>query len=491
MADAITVSIVLAYFVVTLALGFFAARKIKTAEHYYGARKLFGMFVTAVAVFSGIASAFTFIGGPGLVYPMGGTVNWVIWTPVISMPLIWYLLGKRIKLITEARPVATLPDLTAARFKSDAVRFLTAVALIFGIITYLAGNVMGAGLVLTDMLGTPLELSIAIVFGIIMLYTAFGGMVASILTDFFQGLVMMVAAIIFVVFILIMTGGVENLFATIAESNPRHIDPIGVGPIWLGIMGWWWALNIGSSVQPHAVTKFFALKDYRDLKWGALVTTIAWTLACLMWFFGGYASVWVVIKGLAEAPARSDQAIFGVIAQMPVVLKAVIYAGVLAAIMSTVSGFISMGTAAVVRDIPTAIGKSLSQRGQILWGRVVTVILTVAAALFGYYGGYVVGILVTLGLGYFASMLFPLLVIGLNWKRATKEAAIITTALTVAMNLGFLVYEKVLSMSLPYGLPGYGVTFAVGIITMVLVSLVTKGAALDDMDEDIRAAMSL
>lgn len=77
MSDPLTVAIVIGYFIVTFAIGVYAVKRVKTAEHYFGAHKLFGTIVTSVAAFASIMSGFGFVGGPGLVYALGATSLWI------------------------------------------------------------------------------------------------------------------------------------------------------------------------------------------------------------------------------------------------------------------------------------------------------------------------------------------------------------------------------------------------------------------------------
>ena len=195
MSDPIIVGIVVAYFVATFGIGIYAIRRIKIAEHYFGAHKLFGPIVTSVAAFASIMSGFGFVGGPGLVYKLGATSLWITLAQSVAFGFSWWIIGKRIRLIAEARPIATLPDIADARFKSNAVRGLLAISLVLGVIAYLGTQVMAGGYVVSGLLGVSLETAILIVFGITMIYTAVAGMAASILTDFFQGLIMLIAAI--------------------------------------------------------------------------------------------------------------------------------------------------------------------------------------------------------------------------------------------------------------------------------------------------------
>lgn len=48
-----------------------------------------------------------------------------------------------------------------------------------------------------------------------------------------------------------------------------------------------------------------------------------------------------------------------------------------------------------------------------------------------------------------------------------------------------------MGMKMPYGIPSYGISIIVAMLAMILVSLVTKGAAEEEIDPDIKAAMEL
>uniref|UniRef100_A0A7V4KBS1 Sodium/proline symporter n=2 Tax=cellular organisms TaxID=131567 RepID=A0A7V4KBS1_FERPE len=490
MSDPIIVSIVIAYFILTFAIGVYAVKRVKTAEHYFGAHKLFGPVVTSIAAFAAIMSGFGFVGGPGLVYSQGATSLWITLSQSVAFGLSWWIIGKRVRLIAESRPIATLPDIADARFKSNTVRGLLAISLVLGVIAYLGTQVMAGGYVVSGLLGVSLETGIIIIFGITMLYTAVAGMAASILTDFFQGLIMLIAAIGVLVLALVMTGGTEGLFTTIGQKDPVLIDPLGKGTWMLALM-WYFVFAIGNLGQPHLSTKFYALRNYKDLKWGAVVSGGSYMISSLLWIFVGYAALWLVVSERIPALAKPDEAATAFLAATPSWLAAIVYAGLLAAIMSTSSGFIAIGSAALVRDLPKALGKELEHVKQVWWGRVVTIVLTIFALIFGYFGGYLVALLGALGWGYFASATLPLLAIGLNWKKATREGAIASLLLALTLNIVFLIYEKVLGFKLPYGIPSYGISLIAALIAMIIVSLFTKGAAEDEIDADIKAAMKV
>lgn len=490
MSDPLIVSIVIAYFILSFAVGIYAKRYVKVAEEYFGAHKLFGPILVGLASFAAIMSGFGFVGGPGLVYAMGATSLWITLTQAAAFGFSWWIIGKRIRLITEVKPVATLPDIAALRFKSEAVRGLLAVSLVLGVFAYLGTQVLAGGYVVAGLLGIPLEAVILIIFGITMIYTAIAGMAASILTDVMQGIVMLIAAIGVLIIALVVTGGTGGLFEPIALKDPVKVDPLGTGTWMLALM-WYFVFVIGNLGQPHLATKFIALRRFEDLKWGAIIGGGSYMLSSLLWIFVGYTALWFVVTGQIAPLKVADEAATSFLTKVPPLLAGVVYAGLLAAIMSTSSAFLAIGVGAVVRDLTKAVGKELTRDAQIKWGRVVTILLTVVALIFGYFGGYLVAILGALGWGYFACAIVPIIGLGLNWKKATKEGAIAALLTGLILNVSFLILEKGMGWKMPYGIPSYGIALLITLVVMIFVSLFTKTASEEDIEREIKAAMEV
>ena len=164
-------------------------------------------------------------------------------------------------------------------------------------------------------------------------------------------------------------------------------------------------------------------------------------------------------------------------------LAGVVFAALLAAIMSTADGFLNIGTAAVIHDFPIAIrGRALAN--ELLWARVTTVLIAIVAALFALYSGDLVALLGAFGWGTFAAAIVPVIGIGLNWKGATARAATVAMASSLAINFGV----RITGASVPYGLDVGAVSLVVSMCLFLSVSLLGTP---DELDADIEAAMEL
>ena len=102
------------------------------------------------------------------------------------------------------------------------------------------------------------------------------------------------------------------------------------------------------------------------------------------------------------------------------------------------------------------------------------VLLAIVAASFALYSHFrdatLVAILGAFGWATFASSIFPVVGIGLNWKGATVMGAI--SAIVAALLINFIV--QLAGIVLPYGISGGLVAFLTSMVLFIGVSLLTK-----------------
>ncbi len=185
-------------------------------------------------------SGFGFVGGPGLVYRMGMASFWMAICVPIAYVLCFALLAKRLRLLAELKEPVSLPDAVAARYGSEGCRFLTAVAILLGVMGYLGTQILAMATVLVDLiagagLGTP-SLGLGVVFSsaVLIFYCVTGGIIASVYTDLVQGLVMAVAGVlIFLATAQVVPGGWDGIiFHNLGRRSwsDESLGHIGGGP---------------------------------------------------------------------------------------------------------------------------------------------------------------------------------------------------------------------------------------------------------------------
>ena len=475
---AIALALVVAYGAACVAVGLWALRRTRSSRDFFMAGRSLGVVVSSVAIFSTTLSGFGFVGGPGLVYRMGMSSVWLVLTAVTGYVLTFALLAKRLRLMAEVRDPVSLPDAVAARYGSETSRLLTAVAILLGVLGYLATQILAMATVLRDVLaGVPalgevhLVVCVAISCAVLAFYCMTGGILASVYTDVFQGAIMVVAAVlVFFSAQAAVDGGFSGMSLTLLADDPESIGPWGSLGM-LACLSWYFLFLLGTSGQPHVITKLMMVKDPASAKRILPLSLTGYTLSALLWISVGLAMRALVLQGAHPELDSADAAAPAFLRHYAhPLLAGVVFAGLFAAIMSTADAFLNIGVAAVVHDIPTALrGRPLAR--ELDWARVGTLLLTLVAAAFALYSHYanarLVALLGVFGAATFAAALVPAVSLGFNWKRATARAANWAIGSSLAINLAI----ELLGVRLPYGVHGGVVAMVVSLLLFLGISL--------------------
>jgi Na+/proline symporter len=483
------VAVAVVYFVIVAVIGVWATRRTHTARDFFVAGSGIGLIALTLSAMTSTLSGFAFIGGPGLVYTIGLGAMFILLPAALTSAMSAWVLAKRMRLLAEVRGSMTVPDAIGARYRSPAAQGLAAVAILVAVLGYMATNILALGLVIDAIFGIGLGWGIWLGMGITVAYATAGGIVAGIYTDVFQGMLMAVASVLVFLFALQAGGGLEGLSRTILANDPGFLRPWGhITPI--AALSFFFVFGLGSLGQPHVIHKFYMLRDPHRLKWYPLLVTGALILTMLLYFGVGVAVKSLVVTGTMEPLANADMATpLFLLHYTPVLLAALVFSGVAAAIMSTVNTFMNIGAAAITHDLPRAFGRRVGD--ELFWGRVTTVLISVAAAAVAHASGTLVAFLGIFGWGLFASTLVPALAIGLNWKGATRAGAIasIGTGLALTCVLEVLAFMRLFTF--PTGVTISGATLVLSIVVFFGVSWLTRARAEAELDADIRMVMEI
>jgi SSS family transporter len=479
------------YLALCIGIGLWALRRTKSTEDFFMGGRSLGAVLIAFAVFSSTMSGFGFVGGPGLVYRMGMSSVWMVLTSAVGMVVVFSIVAKRVRLLGELRDCISLPDIAFARYKSNGVRGLMALVVLLGVLGYLATQILAMSVVLQEILrdanffpNTSLGMAVLVSTAVLVFYTVTGGIIASIYTDLVQGIIMVVAALfVFGTVLNTFDGGMAEISQIIATDDADAMGPWGTLGIF-GAMSWLLMFAIGGAGQPHVITKYMMLKDPRDLRKVIPMGAVAYVMAALLWIGLGLAMRALVLSGRHEALGAPDMAAAAFLQGFTdPYLAGIVFAALLAAVMSTADGFLNIGTAAIIHDLPNAlVGRSIEN--ELLWARITTVGLAAVAALIALYSGQLVALLGAFGWGTFSAAIVPVVGIGLNWKRATPRAAIIAIVASLAVNFGV----RLSGAAAPYNVDPGAVSMIVSIFLFLVISLVDTPV---EIDSDVEAVMEL
>lgn len=479
--QSIILACVFLYLLLCIGVGLWAMRRTKSANDFFVAGRGLGPIVVSLAVFSSTMSGFGFVGGPGLVYSTGLSSMWMVVCATLGYATGFYLVSKRIRMVAEVRDTMSLPDVVYARYGNETARFLTALTILLGVLGYLATQILAMSLVLQSVLsptemfaGISLLTCVIVSSAVLIFYCVTGGIIASVYTDLVQGIVMIISgALVVITAAHVFEGGFGEVSQILLEKDPESVMPFGTFGVMTGL-AWFFLFGIGLAAQPHIVTKMMMNKKISDNRLILPMTVLGHVFAGLLWLSVGVVMRALVLGDVTTPLSGPDEAapVFLSTYAHPL-LAGIVFAGLFAAIMSTADSFLNIGAAAIIHDIPKAIrGRSLD--GELFWARIATVGLSVVAAGFALYSYYendeLVALLGAFGWGTFAAALFPVVVIGLNWKRASARAAIVAITVSIVVNFAVQAWQ----IEIPYAMsPGF-LAMLLSMLLFIILSLIEK-----------------
>ncbi len=181
-----------------LGLSFYFARKSKSASGYYAAGGNIHWFVNGIAFagdylsaasFLGICGMIAFFGYDGFLYSIGFLAGWVVALFIVAEPL--KRMGKY-----------TFADALDAKFDSKAIKLTAAVSTLVVSIFYLIPQMVGAGALVTPLLGFPHWVGVVLVGSIVIFIVATAGMTSTTYVQFIKGGLLIIFSTILTIYVL-------------------------------------------------------------------------------------------------------------------------------------------------------------------------------------------------------------------------------------------------------------------------------------------------
>ena len=188
------------YFVMMLGIGLFFFLKSKNEasekDYFLGGRAM-GPWVTALSAQASDMSAWLLMGLPGSILAFGLGQAWIGIGLAIGTSVNWILVAKRLRKFSKAAGDSiTLPQYLSNRFvsKSHTMSVICAVVFLISFTIYVASSFVAGATVFTTLFPSLAESTAMLIFAaIILVYTFLGGYKAVCWTDFFQGMLMLIA----------------------------------------------------------------------------------------------------------------------------------------------------------------------------------------------------------------------------------------------------------------------------------------------------------
>lgn len=470
-----------AVIVASFLIGVWSKKKANTAQAYFGGTAMFGPIAVGLSSMAGVASAFALVGVPGLIYSTGNAMTfWMLGSAAFAASYI--ILGKKMRGMAEVAEISSLGDVCDVRFNNNRIiKAMMSVIICLGCVGYLAAQITAGTALISNLVDVPPIVAGIIIFGLLTVYTAISGEVGGLLSQAFQGAVMVIAGVVLIVMFFGVTGGFGNILEAVGSVNeitgtngitkalgPDYLNAWGTNPGGISLT-WMLIPMLGCVGQPQVLTRMYAVKNPLDLPKTGLVTGITHAIVSFLCVAMGYGALYLVATGTIEPLASGDDSIYAFASHCGLFAELMAYGAILAAALSSASMFLTSSSTLLSKDLPAALGIRIKTEKQVAVSRVFMFVLGIVAIVVSVYSSELVGLLGTFGWGTLVSGTFPVFVVGLLWDRCNETGVMAGLAYSVVFNI----LPLVTGFAYPSALPGYFITTAVAVALTVIVSLIT------------------
>ncbi len=487
-----------AVLVISFLIGLWARRKVTSPEAFFGGAKIFGPLTVGLATMAAVGSAFAIVGVPGLVFSSGNAILLFMFAAP-AFVFGYLVIGKKVRALAEIGTVASLGDLSDLRFNGHrGIKLLLSIMLFLGCAMYLSAQVEACAKLFENLFDWNEVFIAVVIFAILIAYTVLSGEIGGVLTQAFQGLVIVVAGFIFTASFFAVTGGFGPVLEAIANSE-SGLDPSAL-TAWGSLPGAYsfaWILlpTLGIMCQPQVLTRITMLRTPRELPKLSLYAVVTNMITGLMVMSIGYCAIYLVSTGMVTID-HPDKAVFKVADYLGIVAQMFVYPAVLAAALSTSSLFLSLAGTIMSRDMPGALGMTIEPSRQVTVSRIAMSVMGMAAIGFAALSGDMVAILGTYGFGTLAAATFPVFVIGLLWKGANGRGVMVGMVTALVATLGGVGLELLKRFGIsdftwPGSVPWYVFVMAASIVVSIAASLLLRDHEKDRLDRRVELALDL
>ncbi len=399
------------------------------ADYYVGGRNM-GGWVIGLSFFATYASTNSFVGFSGRTYAWG--LPWFLFIPTaVAFSLFaWIAVAPRLRSFTAAMDSLTIPDFIGFRFGSTTARVLAALIVIVASFFYMTAVFKGIGNLLETFLDIRYEVSIMIVFFIVMTYTMIGGFISVVKTDSVQGVVMIVAAILLFVGTVNAAGGLGSIADVRTQPGGEELFTWGGGvavPVLLGTM---FAGLVKFAVEPRQLSRFFALEGEKATRTGMIVSSLTFAAVFSLLIPVGMYARNILPPGLEDTDLVVPTLLTEVFGDGT---GAFLLVAMVAAAMSSLDSVLLVMASTTERDIVSVVRPGRSEKSEMFWTRGWVALFALITAIISLDppGGIVE--LTAFSGSLYGACFFPAILFGLHWTRGSAAAVIASFAVGIGV----------------------------------------------------------
>jgi SSS family solute:Na+ symporter len=420
-----------------------AGRKKSGSEYFLAGRDLSWPLI-GMSLFASNISAEHVMGMAGDGYRIGlvaGGFEWVGAWDLIILATSFAPLYLRSKIFT-------IPEFLERRFGWSLRAFLSANLLVINVLTKNAIDLWAGSLLFSTLFGWNQR---AVMWGMsafTALYTMKGGLRAVVYADMIQGTWLILSSALLTLLGLRAVGGWHGLVTHVHPAMLQMVKPLNsdfpitgflIANLLAGMFYW--------CMDQTNVQRVLGARTIEDGQRGAIFAGFLKILPPFILVLPGIIAR-VLYPGLPRYDDAYPRLVQGL---LPVGLRGLVLAGLIAILMSSMSACYNSSATLLVRDFVLRLRPATTERQQVIWGRWVTLLM----AVLGVLAAPLVGLSVTIWYylqdisAYLSVPMAAVIFLGLLWKRTNTVAAI--TGLVVGFTAGLICFlDQTLHWSLPF-----------------------------------------
>ena len=464
----------LVYTAVLIAIGIWSYRIVekvplaKYEQEFYAAGRGLGGVVVAMIIAGGLASAGTFIAGPGMCYEYG--YSWVLMNDfqIFMNLLILAPIGIIVGIVARRVNAITYLDMFKARYESKTIVIILAALVTIFLLPYMGTQFVGAARVIAQMTGWGYLPALALGSSVVLVYCVLGGMRGTSLATLLQGCIITIGCIMLFIGTVGYAGGFRKSTETIANLDMKFLSPTMNGefpPMFALSMACMTGIFIVG--MPHAMLGALTYKNTRALKrgiWMGAILVFLWTI--LLCMAGAMARS--VIPDLAVPDEISPWLAMNV---MPKAFGGIVLAGIVAGIQTTVAAMAIIITSSIARNLLKELKPGITIKEVKIASRVTMAACLIIAIGLAMFQPRLIQWIILFSIGGLVTATFGPILLGMHWKRGNKWGAI------ASISWGMIIYglsNTVLPQLQVWGTHPSFLAVITSIFVYVIVSLATN-----------------
>ena len=375
-------TILILYLLFIVGLGVFtgARRKSKSSEGFFLAGRSLRWPLIGTALFAANISTIHMVGLAGQGFSDGlvwGNFEWMA-------PFLLIVLGLVFAPFYFKSHISTLPEFLEKRYNRSTRSMLAVISLFTALFLHIGVSLYAGALVFENFFGIDKYTAILVIAGATLIYSIIGGLKAVVLTEALQSGILIIGAGVMTVLAMLALPehGVSSFADLKAALKPGqlsmiHTDRASPLPFWVVLLGYpVLGLNYWCADQT-IVQKVLGAKTLKDAQNGPVFAGFIKILPVFIMIFPGIFAYILLRDQIAVADHALPVLILNI---LPVGLKGLMSAALLAALMSTIASALNSSGTLVSMDIVKQMRPGTSDRRLLLIGRI-TILMVIVIAI--------------------------------------------------------------------------------------------------------------